>query len=418
MNADARPGMHSAAAHPGESTAPDDQRFMAEALELAAQAAAAGEVPVGAVVVRQGQVVGRGHNAPISRNDPSAHAEVMALRDAATRLGNYRLGDCTLYTTLEPCAMCAGAIQHARIRRLVFGAQDAKAGAVGSVVDLFANPRLNQHAQVLGGVRAEEGARLLSDFFTERRLRAPPAWPLREDALRTPDERFADLPDFSWSVHHFNDLPGLDGLRMAYVDEGPKDAPRSWLCLHGHLTWSYGLRHLMAAWLAQGDRVVAPDWVGFGRSDKPKREQWHQPEQHRQILLGFVDRLALSRVIWVVQDSAALVVQDLPAAASGSHLGWALLSTPTAASASRPPGNPLEDSAMQAPFPDAGHQAGQRAWAQWSSSHLPPSGPQNHRHPQPRVFNPTAPTPDSVLALQMWQALAAPLSMKAATVRP
>lgn len=146
-----------------------DRAFMREALALAARAAAEGEVPVGAVVVRGGDVVGRGHNAPIRRSDPTAHAEIDALRDAAARIGNYRLPDCSLYVTIEPCAMCAGAILHARIARVVFGARDPKTGAAGSVVDLFAEPSLNHHATVVGGVLAAECASLISEFFARRR---------------------------------------------------------------------------------------------------------------------------------------------------------------------------------------------------------------------------------------------------------
>lgn len=148
----------------------DDQRFMTEALALAREAWQLGEVPVGAVVVRDGQVVGRGFNHPIAAVDPSGHAEVMALRDAARNLGNYRLPGCTLYVTVEPCVMCAGAIFHARIGRVVYGAPEPKTGAAGSVVDLFREARLNHHAEVLGGVMAEECARLVSAFFAERRL--------------------------------------------------------------------------------------------------------------------------------------------------------------------------------------------------------------------------------------------------------
>lgn len=147
----------------------NDEAFMREALSLAQQAWAEGEVPVGAVVVQGEEIVGRGYNRPISGHDPSAHAEIQALRDAALRLGNYRLPGCTLYVTIEPCAMCAGAIMHARIARVVYGARDAKTGAHGSVVDLFAEPRLNFHAEVVGGVLAEECGKLLSDFFAERR---------------------------------------------------------------------------------------------------------------------------------------------------------------------------------------------------------------------------------------------------------
>ena len=146
-----------------------DERFMGEALALARAAQARGEVPVGAVVVRDGEIVGRGGNAPIAAADPTAHAEIAALRDAGRRLGNYRLPGCDLYVTIEPCAMCAGAILHARIRRVVFGARDPKTGACGSVVDLFAEPRLNHHATVAGGVLAAESGALLSAFFSARR---------------------------------------------------------------------------------------------------------------------------------------------------------------------------------------------------------------------------------------------------------
>jgi len=146
-----------------------DETFMREALSLALEAAAAGEVPVGAVVVKDGAVVGRGHNRPVAGRDPTAHAEVMALRDAAERIGNYRLAECMLYVTLEPCAMCAGAIMNARVRLVVYGAADPKSGACGSVVDLFAENRLNHHATVVGGVLAEEAAKMLQDFFSARR---------------------------------------------------------------------------------------------------------------------------------------------------------------------------------------------------------------------------------------------------------
>ncbi|MDP2144043.1 MAG: tRNA adenosine(34) deaminase TadA [Gallionella sp.] len=146
-----------------------DEQYMRAALDLAQQAQEAGEVPVGAVVVKDGEIVGRGFNAPISRHDPSAHAEMLALRDAAERLGNYRLVGCELFVTLEPCMMCAGAIMHARIARVVYGARDLKTGACGSVLDAFAEPRLNHHTAVVGGVLAEECSATLSNFFAMRR---------------------------------------------------------------------------------------------------------------------------------------------------------------------------------------------------------------------------------------------------------
>ena len=148
---------------------PDDQQFMREALGLAAQAAAAGEVPVGAVLVKDGAIVGRGYNRPITSNDPTAHAEIVALREGAARLGNYRLPGCDLYVTLEPCAMCVGAMVHARIARIVYGARDPKTGACGSVIDLFSETRLNHHTSVKGGVRADACASLLTQFFVSRR---------------------------------------------------------------------------------------------------------------------------------------------------------------------------------------------------------------------------------------------------------
>jgi len=145
------------------------ETHMYEALLLARQAAEAGEVPVGAIVVKDTQIIGRGYNQPISRYDPSAHAEVMALRDAAQHLGNYRLTNCDLYVTLEPCCMCVGAIMHARIARVFFGATDPKTGACGSVVDLFSEQRLNHHATVSGGLLSSEAAGLLREFFAKRR---------------------------------------------------------------------------------------------------------------------------------------------------------------------------------------------------------------------------------------------------------
>lgn len=146
-----------------------DTKFMQAALALAQQAALNGEVPVGAIVVKDGEIIGRGMNSPISQHDPSAHAEILALRDAAKNIGNYRLVDCELYVTLEPCAMCAGAIQHARISRLIYGASDYKTGACGSVINLMAETKLNHHTEVSKDVLAEECGVLLSTFFKNRR---------------------------------------------------------------------------------------------------------------------------------------------------------------------------------------------------------------------------------------------------------
>jgi len=142
---------------------------MRMALDLAREAANLGEVPVGAVVVKDGEVVGQGFNRPIDLHDPTAHAEIMALRDAARKLGNYRLPHCQLYVTLEPCVMCSGAIMHARIAQVIYGARDPKTGVAGSVIDIYQESRLNHHAHVTGGVLAEECGQLLSSFFAARR---------------------------------------------------------------------------------------------------------------------------------------------------------------------------------------------------------------------------------------------------------
>ena len=147
-----------------------DEAFMKLALQLASHAAEQGEVPVGAIVVKDDIIIGRGSNAPIGNHDPTAHAEIIAMREAAAYLGNYRLVGCLLYVTLEPCAMCAGAMQHARIGKLIYGASDPKTGACGSVTNLMNEPQLNHHTEVLGGVFSQECGLILSTFFKQRRI--------------------------------------------------------------------------------------------------------------------------------------------------------------------------------------------------------------------------------------------------------
>jgi tRNA(adenine34) deaminase len=217
-----------------------DDRYMALALAQAQAAHDRGEVPVGAVVVKDGLVVATGHNASIATHDPSAHAELVALRAASQKLGNYRLEGCELYVTLEPCPMCAGAMLHARLSRVVYGAPDPKTGAAGSVLDLFADPRLNHQTRVQGGVMTQECGAMLKDFFKGKRMNP---WPLREDAVRPPESAFVDLPGYPWAAQYLNDLPALDGLRMHYLDEGPRQAPVTWLCLHGNPASGGGTRH-------------------------------------------------------------------------------------------------------------------------------------------------------------------------------
>lgn len=150
----------------------DDAAWMELALQQAALAAAAGEVPVGALVIKDGEVLGRGHNRNLLDDDPTAHAEIVALRQAAARLGNHRLTGCTMVATIEPCAMCAGALIHARIARLVYGASDPKAGAAGSVLQIINHPGLNHRMEVTAGVLAEKCSAVLQDFFRQKRQQA------------------------------------------------------------------------------------------------------------------------------------------------------------------------------------------------------------------------------------------------------
>ena len=149
----------------------DHEKFMAEALKEAEKAALQGEVPVGAVVVYKGEIIGRGHNLRETLSDPTAHAEIVALREAAGKLKNWQLKDCALYVTVEPCPMCAGAIYQARIKTLVYGAPDLKAGAVDTLFDLVRNPRLNHRIEVISGVLAAEASKIITDFFREKRNR-------------------------------------------------------------------------------------------------------------------------------------------------------------------------------------------------------------------------------------------------------
>jgi tRNA(adenine34) deaminase len=147
----------------------DDAAWMELALEQAALAAQAGEVPVGALVIKDGEVIGRGHNRNLLDNDPTAHAEIVALRQAAARLGNHRLSGCIVFSTIEPCSMCAGALIHARIARLVYGAADVKAGAAGSVLTILNHPRLNHKMEITAGILSERCSTVIQDFFRQKR---------------------------------------------------------------------------------------------------------------------------------------------------------------------------------------------------------------------------------------------------------
>ena len=312
---------------------------------------------------------------------------IMALRAAAQALGNYRLEDCSLYVTLEPCAMCSGALINARLQKVVFGASDARAGAAGSVLDIFALSFLNHHTRLQRGLLAEECAAILRDFFKPKRANMSP---LREDALRTPEERFDHVPDYPWPAQYLSDLPSLNGLRMHYLDEGPRDAGLTYLCLHGNPAWSYLYRKMIPVFTGAGQRVVAPDLIGFGKSDKLKKDSAHQFDFHRQVLLEFVERLDLKNVVLVVQDWGGIFGLTLPMEAPQRYRGLLAMNTLLACGdAPLSPGflawrawcaknaefdvgklfargnshmTEPEWQAYNAPFSDAGHRAALRAF--------------------------------------------------------
>jgi len=337
---------------------------MALALAEARLAAEAGEVPVGAVLVKNGQVIATGRNTPVAQHDPSAHAEINALRAGAAALGNYRLDGCELFVTLEPCAMCAGAMLHARLARVVFGAADPKTGAAGSVVDLFAEPRLNHRTRVQGGVLAAECSAVLQQFFKERRDAArEQAEPLRDDALRTPAERFDALEGYAFEPRYVQDLPSLQGWRMHYIDESEGEGPSAaqtacCLCLHGPGEWGYFFRHLVGA---PRLRTLVPDLIGFGKSDKPKREAVHTLQWHCQVLSQWLDRMPAEPMV-LVHSAAGTGLAALLQTARPERF-TAVLLAPDA-------GEPVGD-AWRAPFPDRGYQAALRALGPIASS----SGP-------------------------------------------
>lgn len=294
---------------------------MALALDQARQAALLGEVPVGAVVVRNGEVIAAGCNAMIGTHDPTAHAEIVALRAAAVVLGNYRLHECELFVTLEPCAMCSGALLNARLKRVVYGACEPKTGAAGSVINLFAQAELNHHTQVQGGVLPAQSRALMQEFFRQRRrtLRkeSSQSYLLREDALRTPDAAFLGLSDYPWPPHYLNDLPVLDGLRIHYLDEqgvSPEqgDDSLTYLFLHSPTGWSYEFRHVLPPLISAGHRVIVPDLIGFGKSDKPKKEAFHTFSRHRQTLIELIQRLDLKNIVLVVSEANAWLSLTLP----------------------------------------------------------------------------------------------------------
>lgn len=368
-----------------DSIAEQDKTHMGQALAAARQSAAQGEVPVGAVLVRRqsGSVVellACTHNQPIGLHDPTAHAEMLALREAAARIGNYRLDDCELYVTLEPCAMCAQAILHARIRRVIYGAREPKTGAAGSVLDLFAFRQLNHQTEVVGGVLAEECAVLMQEFFAGRRRAArKAAIPLREDALRAPEQRFEPAwqrwPGLRPASHHELELPTLQRLRLHALDLGPRQADRVWLALHGPDGWWPQLADWAGARAEQGERVLLPDLIGFGQSDKPKKAGWHSLQVHVAVLLGWLEAREVRKFSIAHAPGQTMLAMALQQAAP-QHVREVVELAPELLLE-------LPPELQQAPYPDAGHAVAPKAWrsqgwdggrAEGSRRHLSDSG--------------------------------------------
>lgn len=254
--------------------------------------------------------------------------------------------------------MCSGAMLHARVYRVVFGAPDPRTGVAGSVLNLFDHAQLNHQTQVTGGVLADECGQLLKDFFKPRRVNTDP---VREDALRTPDAAFVGAPEWAAAALGVSDLPSAQGLRLHVLDTGPAHATQAVLWVHGADSWSLAWHDALRDAQAQGSagwRHIVPDLLGFGRSDKPKKEAFHQVHTHAQILCELCDRLGLTQVQLVGPTDIQPLLQALVAMQPERY---------RLQDAQNPPR--LPDAWRNAPYPDKGYRAGPRALSRW----LPPA---------------------------------------------
>lgn len=279
---------------------------MARAIELAHLGERAGEIPVGAVVVHDGVIIGEGHNRSIGDCDPSAHAEMVAIRAAARRIGNYRLSDCTLYVTLEPCPMCFGAVIHARIRSLYFGAYDPKGGVCGSVLDLGAIDRLNPHCRVEGGIEESKCAALLSNYFRNLRLKKREAYlAKREDALRNMEEVMGDVLVDAKPRHYDSLAPSL-GLRLTtWIHQRSQTietaAPRI-VCIPGAGQWSALFSFLFSSFPTSA--IVSVDLPGHGCGDATRSGAEFSPTFQQDVLLALLDSFGSGRITFICYGAA------------------------------------------------------------------------------------------------------------------
>lgn len=342
-----------------KTDAEQDIHWMRLALEQAEMAKSLGEIPVGAVVVYQGQSIAAAHNSPIQDHDPSAHAEINALRQAAKKLGNYRLPGCTVYVTLEPCAMCTMAMLHARISRIVYGAADPKTGATGSVVDLLALPQLNHQTQLVGGVLEKECTHLLKTFFQAQRLaKGLHKIPLREDALRTPERCFKGQT--LTQGYYNNTLPSSEKLRLHYhfFNEPERTHKNYLLLIHDRNAFSEQYAEIIPL-LTSKKHVLIPDLLGFGRSDKPKKENMHTPKFHAQVLCELLEALNIRAPVELVLPASlsALCLALFKLKGQGAFIHVSLIrSLPV-----------LPLTITNLPYPDHGYRAAPRALLTWTN---------------------------------------------------
>lgn len=359
---------------------PSHEDCMQLALEQAYLAEQRGEIPVGAVVLHGDKVVAVGHNQTIASCDPTAHAEVVALRAAAQTLGNYRLDGCVLYVTLEPCAMCLGAIFHSRVAAVYFGAADTKTGACGSVLNLPGEHRINHHCQVHGGVLQSQCAQHLSTYFA--RLRADKRQhrvPVREDALRLPAGALTRYMEGVQALP-IDDLEAAQGLRVQVWQNisAPQRPARLVLCLHGASSWSCIYRALLMSPLDGTTTVWALDLPGHGGSDKTKRGQEFNTTYQLTVLDAIVRKSSASHIHLVAQDTGCELAVHLAARHPGRIDALTLYNplcldrahllhqgTPVRSRAQfidslkrQCAGNLDTIAALAAPYPDAGHLAG------------------------------------------------------------
>lgn len=293
----------------GEASNLSDEYFMQLALEQAKDAERAGEIPVGAVVVHDGKVVSVGRNRTIEACDPTAHAEIIALRAAAESVGNHRMEGLELFVTLEPCPMCAGAIFHSRLSRLIYGAPDPKTGVAGSVTNLFEIRGLNHQTRLTAGVLREQCTQQLQKFFLNLRLsKASQRTKLRDDAVRPQVTTFSKYHRFLESGEYWM---SSDGWRVHYIDSRVLNPRRNVVFLHDFPYWSYQCGEIFEKLRLSNFRIIAPDLLGCGLSDRPKRDDWHTVSNHAEIVRNLLKSLEIENLTIVASKHQSKLTECL-----------------------------------------------------------------------------------------------------------